>query len=89
MGDIVIDNAKRFPDASAYRVGSRAVSHRELLDRGTQLASAMVAAGEVVKTSTWPVGWPGRLKESWLWPEAGAPLACVRPSSASGTPRPK
>ena len=45
MGDIVIDNAKRFPDASAYRLGSRAVSHRELLDRGTQLASAMVAAG--------------------------------------------
>jgi acyl-CoA synthetase (AMP-forming)/AMP-acid ligase II len=45
MGDIVADNAKRFPDVTAYRLGSRAVSHRELRQRSLQLISAMVDVG--------------------------------------------
>jgi acyl-CoA synthetase (AMP-forming)/AMP-acid ligase II len=45
MGDIVEDNAERFPDVIAYRLGSRAVSHRELHRRSLQLISAMVDVG--------------------------------------------
>jgi acyl-CoA synthetase (AMP-forming)/AMP-acid ligase II/AcrR family transcriptional regulator len=45
MGDIVADNAERFPDVAAYRFGSRFVTHRELRDRGTRLASAMAQLG--------------------------------------------
>ena len=45
MGDIVADNAERFPDVTAYRDGRRAISHRELLGRSRQLISAMVDLG--------------------------------------------
>lgn len=45
MGDIVADNAERFPDVAAYRLGSRAVTHRELRQRSLQLISAMVDLG--------------------------------------------
>ncbi|MCV7001553.1 AMP-binding protein [Mycolicibacterium alvei] len=45
MGDIVIDNANRFPDVAAYRLGSRFVSHRQLRDHGVRLASAMAEQG--------------------------------------------
>jgi acyl-CoA synthetase (AMP-forming)/AMP-acid ligase II len=45
MGDIVTDNAQRFPDTAAYRLGSRVVSHAELHRRAIRLVSAMVAAG--------------------------------------------
>ncbi|SPM34944.1 Acyl-CoA synthetase (AMP-forming)/AMP-acid ligase II, partial [Mycobacterium rhizamassiliense] len=45
MGDIVIDNAERFPDVAAYRLGSRFISHLQLRDRGVKLASAMAQSG--------------------------------------------
>jgi acyl-CoA synthetase (AMP-forming)/AMP-acid ligase II len=45
MGDIVTDNAERFPDIAAYRLGSKEVSHAELRCRASRLVSAMVAAG--------------------------------------------
>ncbi|WP_407689090.1 class I adenylate-forming enzyme family protein [Mycobacterium sp. HUMS_1102779] len=45
MGDIVTDNAERFPDVTAYRLGSRALSHRALRQRSLQLVSAMVQIG--------------------------------------------
>lgn len=45
MGDIITDNADRFPDVAAYRLGSRVLSHRQLRDRGVKLASAMAQAG--------------------------------------------
>jgi acyl-CoA synthetase (AMP-forming)/AMP-acid ligase II len=45
LGDIVTDNAERFPDVVAYRLGGRTVTHGELAERGARLASAMVAAG--------------------------------------------
>jgi acyl-CoA synthetase (AMP-forming)/AMP-acid ligase II/AcrR family transcriptional regulator len=45
MGDIVTDNAERFPDVVAYQLGSRAVSHRELRERGMRLVSAMARVG--------------------------------------------
>ncbi|MCA2247622.1 AMP-binding protein [Mycobacterium intracellulare] len=45
MGDIVIDNAERFPDVAAYRLRSRVISHRQLRDRGVKLASAMAQSG--------------------------------------------
>ena len=45
LGDIVIDNAERFPDVAAYRLGPRFISHRQLRDRGVKLASAMAQSG--------------------------------------------
>ncbi|WP_145010767.1 class I adenylate-forming enzyme family protein [Mycobacterium marseillense] len=45
LGDIVTDNAVRFPDVVAYRHGQRAVTHAQLRDRAIRLVSAMAAAG--------------------------------------------
>lgn len=45
LGDIVTDNAVRFPDVTAYRHGNRTVSHAQLRDRAVRLVSAMSAAG--------------------------------------------
>jgi acyl-CoA synthetase (AMP-forming)/AMP-acid ligase II len=45
LGDIVADNALRFPDVVAYRLGERAITHGVLAGRGTRLASAMAVAG--------------------------------------------
>jgi len=45
LGDIVTDNAVRFPDVAAYRHGDRSVSHGQLRDRAVRLISAMAAAG--------------------------------------------
>jgi len=45
LGDIVTDNAVRFPDGAAYRHGDRSISHAELRDRAVRLVSAMAAAG--------------------------------------------
>lgn len=45
MGDIVTDNAERFPDVAVYRLGSRALTHRELRQRSLQLISRMVEMG--------------------------------------------
>ena len=45
LGDVVTDNAVRFPDVPAYRLGSRMVTHAQLRDRAVRLVSAMAAAG--------------------------------------------
>jgi acyl-CoA synthetase (AMP-forming)/AMP-acid ligase II len=45
LGDIVTDNARRFPDVPAYRLGHRMVTHAVLRDRAVRLVSAMAAAG--------------------------------------------
>ena len=45
LGDIVTDNARRFPDVPAYRLGTRTVTHAALRDRALRLVSAMAAAG--------------------------------------------
>ena len=45
LGDIVTDNARRFPDVPAYRLGTRTVTHAALHDRALRLVSAMAAAG--------------------------------------------
>jgi acyl-CoA synthetase (AMP-forming)/AMP-acid ligase II len=45
LGDIVTDNAVRFPDVIAYRHGHRTVTHAQLRYRAVQLVSAMAAAG--------------------------------------------
>src|ERR1700749_1489521 len=45
LGDIVTDNAVRFPDIVAYRHGRHTVTHAELRDRAVRLVSAMAAAG--------------------------------------------
>ena len=45
LGDIVTDNAMRFPDVVAYRHGRRTVTHALLRDRAVRLVSAMAAAG--------------------------------------------
>src|SRR5271168_337665 len=45
LGDVVTDNAVRFPDVIAYRHGDRTISHAQLRDRGVRLVSAMAAAG--------------------------------------------
>lgn len=45
LGDIVTDNALRFPDVIAYRHGHRAITHAQLRDRAVRLASAMAKAG--------------------------------------------
>src|SRR5690606_35211342 len=45
LGDIVTDNAVRFPDIVAYRHGDRTLTHAQLRDRAVRLVSAMAAAG--------------------------------------------
>jgi acyl-CoA synthetase (AMP-forming)/AMP-acid ligase II len=45
LGDIVTDNAVRFPDVVAYQHGHRTVTHAQLRDRAVRLVSAMAAAG--------------------------------------------
>jgi acyl-CoA synthetase (AMP-forming)/AMP-acid ligase II len=45
LGDIVTDNAVRFPDVVAYRHGSRTRTHAQLRDRALRLVSAMAVAG--------------------------------------------
>ena len=45
LGDIVTDNAVRFPDVIAYRHGHRTVTHAQLRDRAVRLVSAMAASG--------------------------------------------
>jgi acyl-CoA synthetase (AMP-forming)/AMP-acid ligase II len=45
LGDIVTDNAVRFPGVVAYRHGRRTVTHAQLQDRAVRLVSAMAAAG--------------------------------------------
>src|ERR1700743_2063642 len=45
LGDVVTDNAVRFPDVVAYRHGDRTVTHAQLRDRAVRLVSAMAAAG--------------------------------------------
>jgi acyl-CoA synthetase (AMP-forming)/AMP-acid ligase II len=45
LGDIVTDNARRFPDVIAYRLEDRTLTHAALHERAARLASAMAAAG--------------------------------------------
>jgi acyl-CoA synthetase (AMP-forming)/AMP-acid ligase II len=45
LGEIVTDNAVRFPDVVAYWHGHRSVTHAQLRDRAVGLVSAMAAAG--------------------------------------------
>src|ERR1700761_6274719 len=45
LGDVITDNAVRFPDVIAYRDGDRTIGHAQLRDRAVQLVAAMVAAG--------------------------------------------
>jgi acyl-CoA synthetase (AMP-forming)/AMP-acid ligase II len=45
LGEIVTENAVRFPDVVAYRRGHRSVTHAQLRDRAVGLVSAMAAAG--------------------------------------------
>jgi acyl-CoA synthetase (AMP-forming)/AMP-acid ligase II len=45
LGDVVTDNAMRFSDVVAYRLGDRTVAHAQLRDRAARLVSAMAAAG--------------------------------------------
>lgn len=45
LGDIVADNAVRFPDVVAYRHGHRTITHAQLRDRAVRLVSAMATAG--------------------------------------------
>ena len=45
LGDVVTDNAVRFPDVPAYRLGQRTVTHAQLRDRAVRLVSAMATAG--------------------------------------------
>src|ERR1700722_8243638 len=45
LGDIVTDNAVRFPAVVAYRHGHRTVTHAQLRYRAVRLVSAMAAAG--------------------------------------------
>jgi acyl-CoA synthetase (AMP-forming)/AMP-acid ligase II len=45
VGDIVTDNARRFPDVIAYRLGDRSITHAILRERAVRLVSAMAAAG--------------------------------------------
>jgi acyl-CoA synthetase (AMP-forming)/AMP-acid ligase II len=45
LGDIVTDNAVRFPDVVAYRHGHRSITHAQLRHRAVRLVSAMAAAG--------------------------------------------
>ena len=45
LGEIVVNNARRFPDVSAYTMGDESISHSELLDRAVKLVAALAAAG--------------------------------------------
>src|SRR3984893_6797879 len=45
LGDIVTDNAVRFPDVVACRHDHRTVTHAQLRDREVRLGSALAAAG--------------------------------------------
>ncbi|OBG86993.1 AMP-dependent synthetase [Mycobacterium sp. E136] len=45
LGDMVTDNARRFPDVVAYRLGDREVTHGQLYERAVKLVSAMASAG--------------------------------------------
>src|SRR3979490_3272753 len=45
LGDVVTDNAMRFSDVVAYRLGDRTVTHAQLRERAVRLVSAMAAAG--------------------------------------------
>jgi acyl-CoA synthetase (AMP-forming)/AMP-acid ligase II len=45
LGDIVTDNARRFPDVIAYRLGDRQVTHAALRERAVRLIAAMASAG--------------------------------------------
>ena len=45
LGDVVTDNAVRFPDVPAYRLGRQTVTHAQLRDRAVRLVSAMATAG--------------------------------------------
>jgi acyl-CoA synthetase (AMP-forming)/AMP-acid ligase II len=45
LGDVVTDNAVRFPEVPAYRLGARMVTHAQLRDRAVRLVSAMATAG--------------------------------------------
>nr|WP_174545369.1 AMP-binding protein [Gordonia hydrophobica] len=45
VGDIVVDNATRFPDQAAYIAGERVRTHRELYDRARSLAAALESRG--------------------------------------------
>jgi acyl-CoA synthetase (AMP-forming)/AMP-acid ligase II len=45
LGDVVSDNAVRFPDVVAYRHGGHSVTHAQLRVRAVRLVSAMAAAG--------------------------------------------
>ncbi|WP_432246428.1 class I adenylate-forming enzyme family protein [Mycolicibacterium sp. ELW1] len=45
LGDVVTDNAERFPDVVAYRHGDRTLTHVQLRDRAVRLVSAMIGAG--------------------------------------------
>jgi len=45
LGDIVTDNARRFPDVTAYRLGDREVTHAALRERAVRLIAAMASAG--------------------------------------------
>jgi acyl-CoA synthetase (AMP-forming)/AMP-acid ligase II len=45
LGDIVTDNAARFPDVVAYRHERRSVTHAQLRVRAVRLISAMAATG--------------------------------------------
>ncbi|MBJ7336793.1 MAG: AMP-binding protein [Mycolicibacterium sp.] len=45
MGDIVNDNADRFPDVVAYRLGPDEITHSELRERAVRLVSALSQNG--------------------------------------------
>jgi acyl-CoA synthetase (AMP-forming)/AMP-acid ligase II len=45
LGDIVTDNAFRFPDTVAYRHDQQTITQAQLRDRAVRLVSAMAAAG--------------------------------------------
>jgi acyl-CoA synthetase (AMP-forming)/AMP-acid ligase II len=45
LGDIVTDNALRYPDVPAYRLGHRTVTHGGLRGRAARLIAAMSKAG--------------------------------------------
>ncbi|OCB21104.1 AMP-dependent synthetase [Mycobacterium malmoense] len=45
LADIVTDNARRFPEVTAYRFEDREVTHAALRERAARLISAMASAG--------------------------------------------
>jgi acyl-CoA synthetase (AMP-forming)/AMP-acid ligase II len=45
MGDIVTDNAERFPDVVAYRLGAAEITHAALRERAVRLVSGMTQNG--------------------------------------------